>query len=186
MEKRKYQNTDNSISLLGFGCMRLPLQSEKYEDIDKKQAQEMIDYAYENGVNYFDTAYPYHNGCSETFIGQALARYPRESFYLATKMPIWLINEPQDVEKIFEEQLRKCQVDYFDFYLLHNLSEERLAIEKRHRIYDHLNEKKRQGQIKYLGFSFHDSPEVLERIINSYEWDFVQIQLNYMDWEMQQ
>jgi predicted aldo/keto reductase-like oxidoreductase len=97
-----------------------------------------------------------------------------------------LINEPQDVERIFEEQLRKCQVDYFDFYLLHNLSEERLATEKRHRIYDQLNEKKRKGQIKYLGFSFHESPEVLERIINSYEWDFVQIQLNYMDWEMQQ
>lgn len=183
--KRNYKNTDDQISLLGFGCMRLPKIDPEKSDIDKVKAQEMIDYAYAHGVNYYDTAYPYHEGKSELFVGEALKKYPRESFRLASKMPVWLVEKPEDTLKYFEEQLNKCQVEYFDFYLCHALNLDRLEIIQKNHIFKTLQKEKEAGRIKRLGFSFHGSVEALEKIARAYPWDFAQIQLNYYDWDMQ-
>lgn len=183
--KRSYKNTDEQISLLGFGCMRLPKIDPKKSDIDKAKAQEMIDYAYAHGVNYYDTAYPYHEGKSELFVGEALKKYPRESFHLASKMPVWLVEKPEDTLKYFEEQLKKCQVEYFDFYLCHALNLDRLEIIQKNHIFETLQKEKEAGRIKHLGFSFHGSVEALDKIAHAYPWDFAQIQLNYYDWDMQ-
>ena len=184
METRLFKNKEK-ISLLGFGTMRLPRIAEEKQDIDTKTAQKMTDYAIENGINYFDTAYPYHDGESETFIGGALEKHDRSSFNLATKMPIWLIRNKADTEKIFEEQLKKCRVDYFDFYLIHNINEAFFGSIEKYHIYDFLKQKQKEGKIRYLGFSFHDNPGLLEKTVSKYEWDFAQIQLNYLDWELQ-
>lgn len=183
--KRSYKNTDEQISLLGFGCMRLPKIDPEKSDIDKAKAQEMIDYAYAHGVNYYDTAYPYHEGKSELFVGEALKKYPRESFHLASKMPVWLVEKPEDTLKYFEEQLKKCQVEYFDFYLCHALNLDRLEIIQKNHIFETLQKEKEAGRIKHLGFSFHGSVEALDKIAHAYPWDFAQIQLNYYDWDMQ-
>jgi predicted aldo/keto reductase-like oxidoreductase len=187
MEKRNDKLTGKKVSLLGYGCMRLPRLYEDEQDIDYDQAQEMIDYAYENGVNYFDTAYPYHEGMSETFIGQALQKYPRASFFLADKMPSWLLYDLSDGERIFEEQLEKCQVEYFDYYLCHALEKCDSFIKKYEdtHVYDYLLEQKRNGRIRHLGFSFHGLPDQLELLVDRHEWDFVQLQLNYYDWDVQ-
>jgi predicted aldo/keto reductase-like oxidoreductase len=164
--------------------MRLPVRSAQHE-IDRERAQEMVDYAIARGINYFDTAYMYHDGQSEQFIGEALAKHPRRRFHLASKMPVVFVKSEADAERIFEEQLRKCQVDYFDFYLIHNLGEEHLRIMEAHRVYEIVREKQKEGKIRHLGFSFHGRPDTLSEIVNRYEWEFAQIQLNYMDWELQ-
>ena len=122
--KKIFAKTNEEISLLGFGCMRFPVIDGEDNKIDYEKSLEMIDYAYKNGVNYFDTAYGYHGGESEKFVGVALKRYPRESFYLASKMPPWFVKEKDDLERIFNEQLERCQVEYFDFYLEHSLNDE--------------------------------------------------------------
>ncbi|MDV0444913.1 hypothetical protein MmiAt1_04610 [Methanimicrococcus sp. At1] len=184
METRLFRNKEK-ISLLGFGTMRLPRISEDTQEIDRKAGQEMVDYAIAHGVNYFDTAYMYHEGESEIFIGEALSKYPRGSFFLATKMPPWKIEKPEDSDRIFNEQLQKCQVDYFDFYLIHNINREHLKDAEKQDVYAFLKQKKAEGKIKYLGFSFHDEPDLLEKVIEQYEWDFVQIQFNYLDWTIQ-
>ena len=119
MLKKQFKNTNTIPSVLGLGMMRLPKAKAGSEDIDRAKAAEMVEYAYTHGINYFDTAYRYHAGDSELFAGEALKKYPRESFYLASKMPIWMAETPQDVERIFKDQLERCQVDYFDFYLCH-------------------------------------------------------------------
>ncbi|MBM6917480.1 aldo/keto reductase [Intestinimonas butyriciproducens] len=165
--------------------MRLPKIDPEKSDIDKEKAQEMIDYAYSHGINYFDTAYPYHEGKSELFVGEAMKKYPRESFHLASKMPVWLVEKPEDTLKYFEEQLNKCQVEYFDYYLCHALNHDRLEIIKKNHIFETLQKEKEAGRIKHLGFSFHGTIEMLEEIVNAYDWDFAQIQLNYYDWDMQ-
>ncbi len=185
MEMRQYRDTNVKVSLLGMGCMRLPKLDPEKEDIDYEKAQEIIDYAYANGVNYFDTAYGYHGGQSEVFVGHALKKYPRDSFFLASKMPIWCANEPGDVERIFNEQLQRCQTDYFDFYLFHSQNAEHFKKCQDFGVYEFLSKMKAQGKIRRLGFSFHDTPQVLRHICDTYEWDFAQIQLNYLDWEMQ-
>ena len=184
METRLFKNNEK-ISLLGFGTMRLPRISEDKQDIDHNAVQEMTDYAIENGINYFDTAYPYHSGESETVIGKTLKKHDRSRFNLATKMPIWLVKGKADAEKIFEEQLKKCQVDYFDFYLVHNINEAFFESIEKYQIYDFLKQKQAEGKIRYLGFSFHDTPALLEKTVLKYEWDFAQIQLNYLDWDLQ-
>lgn len=184
METRNYKGTDLNISLLGLGCMRLPKLYTDKEDIDYEKAQQIVDYAYSHGINYYDTAYPYHKGTSEKFIGTALKKYPRQSFCLATKMPIWSIQTKEDAQKIFYEQLKNCQVNYFDFYLLHAVKEDNFQ-KYIDLSYDFLCKMKKEGKIKYLGFSFHDKPEVLQKICDEYDWDFAQIQLNYLDWEFQ-
>lgn len=185
MEKRAFQKSGEQVSLLGFGCMRLPTRSDDPKDIDAAQAEAMIDYAYESGVNYFDTAYAYHQGRSEPLIGKALSKYPRGSFNLATKMPVWLLEKEGDAEAIFNRQLELCGVDYFDFYLAHSLNAGRLELMERVKLYDYLSLEKERGRIRRLGFSFHDAPELLTSLTAGYGWDFAQIQLNYFDWEAQ-
>jgi len=181
---RKFPGTDMEISLLGFGLMRLPKLDPDKPDIDEELAQKMVDYAYEHGVNYFDTAYPYHAQTSETFIGKALKKYPRDSYYLATKMPTWLLKDKHDVERIFEEQLEKCQTDHFDFYLLHGLGREKLDVYLNGG-YDYLKRQQEMGRIGKLGFSFHGTPEQLREVLSQLKFDFAQIQLNYLDWDVQ-
>ncbi|MBO5055340.1 MAG: aldo/keto reductase [Lachnospiraceae bacterium] len=179
MERRKMENLGIETSLLGFGCMRFP----KTEDgsINEPEAERMIDKAIAEGVNYIDTAYPYHEGNSEIVVGKILKKYDRSSFYLATKLPVWLVNTVEDVDKYFNEQLAKLQTDYIDFYLLHAMNKERWDKMLEIGCVKRLEELKAEGKIKYLGFSFHDSYEVFEEMINYRDWDFCQIQLNYID-----
>ncbi|MBR1660239.1 MAG: aldo/keto reductase [Oscillospiraceae bacterium] len=168
---------------LGFGLMRLP---QKDEQIDLEQVCQMVDAYMAAGMNYFDTAYVYHSGNSETAAKAALVeRYPRESFYLATKLPAWCMSKPEDRDRIFHEQLERCGVEYFDYYLLHSVEEggngetyERLDC------YNWGMAKKAEGKIRHFGFSFHGSPAYLEQVLDAHpEIEFVQIQLNYADWE---
>ena len=182
MENRKIR--DNNVSLLGMGCMRLPLIPET-EEIDVKRTEEMIAFAMNNGITYYDTAYPYHNGKSELVIGEILSKYPRNSFYLASKMPSWQIKTLDDAKRIFAEQLTKCKVEYFDFYLCHAMNLGYHETYKKLGVYDYLIELKKEGKIKNLGFSYHDAPQNIIPIADQYEWDFAQIQLNYLDYEMQ-
>jgi predicted aldo/keto reductase-like oxidoreductase len=172
---------------LGMGCMRLPRLDPNEEKIDRVQTQKMVDYAIAHGVNYFDTAYMYHRGESEKVIGPALSKYPRDSYHLVSKMPGWLCKTEEDVRKIFQKQLDRCGVDYFDFYLCHNLSEdfEPYYYDEKLNIINVLEEFRAEGKIKYLGFSSHAGVEVLEKFAKHHPWDFAQIQLNYLDWEYQ-
>lgn len=179
MEKRKMEKLGIETSLLGFGCMRFPVTAGG--KIDESLAEKMMDQAIAAGVNYIDTAYPYHGGESETFVGKVLKKYDRNSFYLATKLPCWKVNKIEDVDTIFQEQLGKLQTEYIDFYLLHALDKERFHKMVELGTVKKLEELKAQGKIKYLGFSFHDSYDVFEEIVNYRDWDFCQIQLNYMD-----
>ena len=176
------------LSMLGFGAMRLPTLG-KDDAIDYALAERMIDRAIEAGVNYFDTAYPYHGGQSEVVTGKILSKYPRESYYLATKYPGHQVLDSYDPSVIFEHQLEKCGVDYFDFYLLHNVSETSIDVflDKRWGIIDYLVEQKRLGRIKHLGFSTHGLPENLNEFLEAAgdKMEFCQIQLNYLDWTLQ-
>lgn len=183
MEYRKMENLGISTSLLGFGCMRFPTNADG--SINEEEALAMIDRAYQAGVTYFDTAYPYHGGKSEVVTGKALARYPRESYYLATKLPVWAVKTIDDVERIFFEQLERLQKDYVDFYLMHALNGERWKFVKELGILEYCEKLRADRKIKYLGFSFHDDYEAFEEIMTSYKWDFCQIQLNYMDRDTQ-
>ncbi len=185
MEKRTFKKTGDKLSLLGFGGMRFPKIDPEKDEIDEKEAEKLIDYAYQNGVNYFDTAYLYHGGASEGFMGKALSKYQRESFYVATKMPAWILHEQGQAEKIFEEQLKRLQVDYFDFYLLHSVGGFEMHKYEKYDIFNFLEQKRKEGKIKNLGFSFHDTPELLEKFVTILDWDFAQIQLNYVDFELQ-
>lgn len=185
MLKREYKNTGLSISVLGLGCMRLPKISPDKEDIDYTKAQEIVDYAFAHGINYFDTAHMYHGGKSEEFVGHALKKYDRGSYYVATKMPVWMADTPADVERIFNQQLKYLQTDYIDFYLVHAYNKDSYKKCKEYNVYEFLKKKKEEGVIRHLGFSFHDEPTLLEQICNEYEWDFAQLQLNYLDWGMQ-
>lgn len=184
METRLFKKKEH-ISLLGFGTMRLPRLSEETQKIDEETGQEMTDIAIQNGINYFDTAYMYHEGEAETFIGRALSKYPREAYYLADKMPPWRAETKNDLNRIFEEQLQKCRTDYFDFYLIHNINKEHFEIAEKLDVYGFLKQKQAEGKIRFIGFSFHDSPDFLEKVLDRHEWDFVQIQLNYLDWTIQ-
>ena len=175
------------ISKLAFGTMRLPLKDDG--SIDQNQVNEMTDYAMAHGVNYFDTAYPYHDGRSEIAIGKALAKYPRESFRLVTKFPGHQFMKKYDCDGIFHEQLAKCGVDYFDFYLFHNVYENSLATYKsgEYGIVDYFVKQKQLGKITHLGFSTHARAENLEEILDFFgdRIEFCQIQLNYVDWTLQ-
>ena len=183
MEMRKMEKLDVETSLLGFGCMRFPQTPEG--KIDEALTEKMLDQAIAQGVNYIDTAYPYHDGQSEVVVGKILKKYDRNSFYLATKLPVWLVNTAEDVDKYLEEQLAKLQTDHIDFYLMHAMGKERWDKMVEIGCVKRLEELQEQGKIKYLGFSFHDKYEVFEEILNYRDWDFCQIQLNYMDAEEQ-
>jgi uncharacterized protein len=183
MEYREMKNTGLKPSLLGFGCMRFPLLENG--KIDRIKAEEMMDVAIKAGVTYIDTAYPYHEQESELFVGEVLKKYPRDSFYLATKCSLWYIETHEDAIKMFENQLNRLQVDYFDFYLIHSLSRELWDKALKLGVLDFLIEMKKSGKIRQLGFSFHDEFPVFEEIIRYHNWDFCQIQLNYIDTEIQ-
>lgn len=179
MEKRKMERLGAETSLLGFGCMRFP--TTKDGKINEPEAEKMIDRAIAAGVNYIDTAYPYHNGESEPFVGKVLKKYDRGSFYLATKLPCWAVKSLEDVDRLFEEQLSRLQTDYIDFYLLHALNRGSFHNMVELGCVKCLEQLKAEGKIRNLGFSFHDGYDAFEEIINYREWDFCQIQLNYMD-----
>ncbi len=188
MNYRKFQ--DMNISLLGMGTMRLPILNGDDGAIDVPQVQQMVDLAMESGINYFDTAWGYHDGHSEEVVGQCLQKYPRESFYLATKFPGYDLANMSHAEEIFEKQLEKCGVDYFDFYLFHNVCEMNIDAyldEERYGVHRYLAEQKRRGRIRHLGFSNHGGLPVLERFLKAYgaDMEFCQIQLNWLDWEFQ-
>ncbi len=186
MEKRDFLNGNESVSLLGFGCMRLPVIGGKADNIDCDAAKAMLEYAISHGVNYFDTAYPYHGGKSESFVGQALAEHPRDSYYLASKLPLWDLKTKDDAERIFDEQLARCRVEYFDFYLAHNINIPNYRLFQDLSVHDFLVRKKKEGRIRHIGFSFHEKPNLMEAILANHDWDFAQIQLNYLDWELQE
>ena len=177
------------LSALGMGAMRLPVIDGDDAKVDAAAAQEMVDYAMEHGINYYDTAWGYHNGNSELVMGQALSKYPRENFYLATKFPGYDLSNMDKVEVIFEKQLEKCQVSYFDFYLFHNVCEMNIDayLDPKYGIYEYLMKQKENGRIRHLGFSAHGSYEVIKRFLEAYgeHMEFCQLQINYVDWSFQ-
>lgn len=182
MRYREFGKTGEKISILGFGCMRFPQIDGK---IDEEKTIEMVRYAIDNGVNYIDTAYPYHNGESEIVVGKILKDGYRERVNLATKLPSWEINSREDMDKYFNEQLKKLQTEQIDFYLIHALDKGLWENLVENNIFDFLNEIKKSKKVRYVGFSFHDKYEVFKEIIDSYDWDFTQIQYNYLDEEYQ-
>ncbi len=177
------------LSALGMGAMRLPVVNGNDAEIDSAETEEMVAYAMEQGVNYYDTAWGYHNGNSELVMGKALAKYPRDSFYLATKFPGYDLSNMPKVKEIFEKQLDKCGVDYFDFYLFHNVCEMNIDayLDEKYGIYAYLMEQKKNGRIKHLGFSAHGNYDVMKRFLEAYgkDMELCQIQLNYLDWSFQ-
>ena len=189
-KKMVYKNfQDLKLSALGMGAMRLPVIDGDDARIDETAAQKMVDYAMEHGVNYYDTAWGYHNGNSELVMGKALSKYPRDSYYLATKFPGYDLSNMDKVEEIFEKQLEKCGVEYFDFYLFHNVCEMNIDayLNREYGIYEYLLKQKKEGRIRHLGFSAHGSVEVMKRFLEAYgkDMEFCQIQLNYLDWSFQ-
>ena len=185
-----YYNTfkDKQLSALGLGCMRFPTLADGTIDIERTSA--IVDYAIKNGINYFDTAWVYHNEQSETVMGDILSGYPRESYYLATKFPGFDVKYLTNVKEIFETQLKKCKTDYFDFYLFHSITDKNVEgylNDEEYKIYSYLTEQKKNGRIKHLGLSCHCSLDTLKRFFAAYgdELEFCQIQLNWLDWEYQ-
>ena len=180
---------DLKLSALGMGAMRLPVIDGDDSKIDAKAAEDMVSYAMEQGVNYYDTAWGYHNGNSELVMGKALSRFHRESYYLADKFPGYDLSNMDKVEAIFERQLEKCGVDYFDFYLFHNVCEMNIDayLDPKYGIYEYLKKQRDNGRIKHLGFSAHGSYEVMKRFLEAYgkDMEFCQIQLNYLDYSFQ-
>ena len=188
MVYKKFQ--DLRLSALGMGAMRLPVVEGKDSHIDEAAARQMVAAAMAGGINYYDTAWGYHGGQSEPVMGRLLRDYPRESFYLATKFPGYDLSNMDKVEEIFTAQLERCQVDYFDFYLFHNVCEMNIDhyLNPAHGIHRYLMEQKRKGRIRHLGFSAHGGIEVIRRFLEAYgrDMEFCQLQLNYLDYEFQE
>ena len=179
MEYRNWSKNDIRTSLLGYGCMRFPTKADGA--IDEERAEALLNTAKAAGVNYFDTAYPYHNGQSEPFVGRVIARWDRSSFYLATKMPLWKCKSLDDAKRIFEEQFQRLGVEYIDFYLLHSLHRARYEKAKAMGLVDWLWQQKAAGRIRNFGFSCHDNSAGFEYILRDQPWDFCQLQYNYLD-----
>jgi len=180
----------NTISKLGFGLMRLPRTSDTSSEINYDTSAKLVDYAMANGINFFDMAYTYEG--NEDFAGAVFSKYPRDSYKLATKCPPWMVKTPEDFKRIIEEQLVRCKTDYFDYYLVHNLAQEMKRAEgneeyfknfERNGMYEALQKKKAEGVVRNVGFSFHGTLELFKRLIDGFNWDFVYIQLNYVDWK---
>ena len=179
--RRPYRNSSMTLPLLGFGLMRLPQKDGK---IDFPAAEAMVDTAMRAGCNYFDTAYMYHGGESEKFAGKVLAKYPRGSYHLVSKMPVSMMKSEADNARIFHEQLTRTRAGYFDFYFLHWLNEAHWKMAQQFKTLAFMKKMQSEGKIRRLGFSFHGEPETLKKIAESHPWDLVQIQLNYLDWEL--
>ena len=186
MQYRKFGNTGVQVSALGFGCMRLPLLEDKVT-VDEKEAVKIIRHAIDEGVNYIDTAYPYHNGTSECIVGKALEDGYRDKVYVADKSPMWKLEKESDFDDILEEQLQKLGTDHIDFYLLHALNRERFEEKvKKFHLLEHMKAAREAGKIKYLGFSFHGDLETFKELVDyTDEWDFCQIQYNYINLDYQ-
>ncbi|MEG0854245.1 MAG: aldo/keto reductase [Angelakisella sp.] len=180
MITEKFHGSEPAHSLLGFGAMRFPTLANG--EIDHPETQKLIDHAIANGINYFDTGYTYHDSKSEGMLREALAAYPRESYFLADKLPMWAIQEEADMERIFNEQLERCGVAYFDYYLAHALSKRTTATMKRVDTVGFFKRKQAEGKIRHIGFSFHDDLDCFRDICGMNDWDFCQLQLNYADW----
>lgn len=181
---------DLKLSGLGMGAMRLPVIDGDDNKINAEAAEEMVAYAMEHGINYYDTAWGYHGGQSEIVMGNALKKYPRDKFYLATKFPGYDLSNFGKVEEIFEKQLEKCQVDHFDFYLFHNVCEMNIDAyldDEKYGTYDYLIRQKKNGRIRHLGFSAHGKYDVIKRFLEAYgkDMEFCQLQINYLDWTFQ-
>ncbi|MBB5266011.1 hypothetical protein HNP82_003163 [Catenibacillus scindens] len=180
---------DLKLSALGMGAMRLPVFNNDDGNVDQETVDKMVALAIDKGVNYFDTAWGYHNGTSEIALGKSLSKYPRESFYLADKFPGYDLSNMDKVEEIFEAQLRKCGVEYFDFYLFHNVCDMNIDdyLDPSHGIFDYLMKQKENGRIRHLGFSAHGDTGIMQRFLDAYgdHMEFCQIQLNYLDWSFQ-
>ena len=185
MQYRTIGRYKDKVSILGFGCMRLPVLDNEHDKIDEAEATMQIRYAIDSGVNYIDTAFPYHSGTSEAFVGRALKDGYREKVFIATKSPSWLIESRNDLDKYLDLQLKNLQTEYIDFYLLHALNQKYWDNYQKNDIFDFIEKALQSGKIRNIGFSFHDEFPVFEEIINAYNWDFCQIQLNYFDEEYQ-
>lgn len=181
MDRKHIKQLETELPRLGYGCMRFPVINDK---IDFEEAKKLIQHAYNSGINYFDTAYNYHGGESENFLGKVLKEFNRESYFLTSKLPVWKVNDEKDAEKLFNEQLQKCHTEYFDFYMLHSLNKKSIETVEKFNLYEFIANKKAEGKIKHIGFSFHDSNEVLKEFAAAHKWDFVQLQINYWDWEV--
>lgn len=179
VQRRCVGKTNEEVSLLGFGCMRLPTLPDGA--IDEAEAIGMIRYAIDHGVNYLDTAYGYHGGQSEVLVGKAVQDGYRAKVHIATKLPVWLVESPQDCERLFNEQLERLGVKQVDFYLLHSLNRDYWHRAVQNEALEFLEKAQTEGRIKYVGFSFHDELPVFREIVDAYPWDFCQIQFNYMD-----
>lgn len=177
------------ISALGFGAMRLPVIDGDDAKIDESKAEEMVDYAYEHGINYFDSAWTYHGGNSEPFMAKVLSKYPRESYFITSKFPGFIPELAGKVEEVFEEQIKKTGLEYFDFYLVHNVVEVDIDtyLNPKSGIVPYLIEQKKKGRIRHLGFSAHGSAETIQRFLETYgdEMEFCQLQVNWVDWKYQ-
>lgn len=182
MEYRLFDKIGKPVSLFGIGCMRLPtIKAGDKNIIDEAEAIRMIRYGIDHGVNYIDTAYPYHDGQSELVVAKALKDGYREKVFLATKSPVWMVNEYSDLERLLDEQLRKLEADCIDFYLLHAIGRDRWRKLQSINAMDFMEKAKKQGKIKHICFSFHDNAEAFREIIDGYDWDMCQIQMNIMD-----
>jgi predicted aldo/keto reductase-like oxidoreductase len=179
MKYRKIPKGKDKLSILGFGCMRFPTLENGKIDEDKSLA--MLHRAYQKGVNYFDSAWPYHNGESEPFLGRFLAQIDRSTVYLATKLPCWQIKSREDMEETLEKQLERLNTNYIDYYLLHALNKRSWKQMKDLGVLDFLTKAKQAGKIRYAGFSFHDDYSSFKKIITAWDWDFTQIMLSFLD-----
>lgn len=180
MQRKNLKGTSLSLPRLGFGAMRLPVNED--QSINYEKAEALFDYAMSHGVNYFDTAFGYHNGKSAEFVGKCLSKYDRSSYYIANKMPAWDLNSSADLDRIFKKQLSDLKTDYIDFYLMHAVNAENWEKFRQFGAYEFLKNKKASGIIKNLGFSFHGTPELLHELLDFADWDFIQIQFNYLDY----
>jgi predicted aldo/keto reductase-like oxidoreductase len=181
MQYRKLGNSGLSVSVLGFGCMRLPVSGSDNAGVDINEASRMIRYAIDSGVNYIDTAYNYHGRQGENVVGKALEDGYRERVFVATKCPVWLLESPDDFDKYLSEQLDRLATDYIDFYLLHSLNQGLWDKAKKLKVLESMENACKRGLIRYLGFSFHDTFEVFREIVDAYEWALALIHLNYVD-----
>ena len=179
MQYRKFGKFDIEVSALGFGCMRLPLLADG--SIDEPESIRLVRDSIDRGLNYVDTAYPYHGGKSELLVAKALKDGYREKVFLATKCPVWNVKTPEDFDRLLNEQLGKLETDHIDMYMLHAVSGDRWKELQELNAFEFLQKAKADGRIRYAGFSFHDNVTVFKDMIDAHDWDFCQIQYNYMD-----